>query len=70
MKYHKTSQTIRPNYCHKKQGRPRRGELAQLTHYQLVIELEKSQTKCRPYENQVGRFILGTNETKKNSPPS
>lgn len=64
LKYHTISQTITPVYRHQKQGRPKRGEAAQLMHYQLVIEVEKSQAKCRPYENQLGRFILGTNETK------
>jgi len=64
LKYHQVSHTITPIYTHAKQGRPKRGEKATLNHYQLTIELEKSSQKCQPYENKLGRFILGTNETK------
>lgn len=64
LKYHSISQTIRPSYRHNRQGRPKRGEKAQLSHYQLNIELEKSEEKCRPFENRSGHFILGTNETE------
>jgi transposase len=64
LKYHQLTQTIIPIYSHPKQGRPKRGEKATLSHYQLTLELEKSDLKCKPYENKIGRFILGTNETQ------
>lgn len=64
LKYHQAKYTITPIYGHQKQGRPKIGEKAKLSHYQLAIEFEKSLLKCQPYENQVGRFILGTNETQ------
>ncbi|MCP3673134.1 MAG: IS1634 family transposase [Gammaproteobacteria bacterium] len=62
LKYHQLTQTITPIYKHDKQGRPKRGEKARLNYYQLSLSLEKSDVKCKPYENKVGRFILGTND--------
>ena len=64
LQYHQTTQTITAVYAHDEPGRPKRGKKARLNHYQLVMELEKSDIKCKPYENKVGRFILGTNETE------
>jgi len=61
--YHQLTQTITPIYKHQKQGRPKRGEKATLSYYQLSLSLEKSHLKCQPYENKIGRFILGTNES-------
>jgi len=62
LNYHQLTQTITPIYKHEKQGRPKRGEKARLNYYQLSLSLEKSDVKCKPYENKVGRFILGTND--------
>ncbi len=64
LQYHQITQMITPVYGHDKQGRPKRGEKATLNHYQVVIELDKNDIKCKPYENKLGRFILGTNETE------
>ena len=61
LKYHGISREITAVHTHAKRGRPKRNLSPELSHYQLSITLEQDDDKCRPYTQQTGRFVLGSN---------
>ncbi len=62
LKYHRLTCQVNPVYSHAKRGRPKLKEKPELSHYQLTITLEQDNSKCIPYEQQLGRFVLGSND--------
>lgn len=62
LKYHGITFDVIAVHAHSNQGRPKRNKKPELKHYQLNMTIEQDDVKWEPYNQQAGRFVLGSND--------